>query len=123
MCGIVGLFSKSSAMSDELGRHLGAMLVQMAGRGPDSAGIAIYRDPVGADATKLCLFSEDPEQDWGALGDELRVALGCEGEPEVRVSHALFVVDGEAPAAQRWLREHRPELRIMSAGQSIEIYK
>jgi glutamate synthase domain-containing protein 1 len=95
----------------------------MAGRGPDSAGIAIYRDPVAAGAAKICLFSEDPHYAWGALYDELRDALGCEGEPEVRVSHALFVVDGEVSAAQGWLREHHPELRVMSAGEAIEIYK
>ena len=123
MCGIVGLFSKSPEMSAQLGRHLGAMLAQMASRGPDSAGVAIYRDPVAAGETKLCLFSEDPHYGWGALCDELRTVLGCEGEPEVRVSHALIVVDGPAGAAQAWLREHHPELRVMSAGETIEIYK
>jgi len=123
VCGIVGLFSKSPEMSAQLGRHLGGMVAQMASRGPDSAGIAIYRDPVLAGSTKICLFSEDPHYGWGALCDELRTALGCEGEPEVRVSHALIVVDGEATAAQRWLREHHPEVRIMSAGETIEIYK
>jgi methylamine---glutamate N-methyltransferase subunit A len=123
MCGIVGLFSKSNTVSAELGRHLGAMLQQMASRGPDSAGIAIYRDPVGADASKICLFSGDPHYDWEALHDELREALGCEGEPEIRVSHALFVVDRDAATAERWLREHHRELRVMSAGNAIEIYK
>ena len=123
MCGIVGLFSKSPRMAARLGTHLGAMVAQMAERGPDSAGVAIYRDPVGAGSAKICLFSEDPHYHWGALCDELRVALGCEGEPEVRVSHALIVVDSDAAAAQAWLREHHPELRVMSAGESIEIYK
>ena len=99
------------------------MVAQMAERGPDSAGVAIYRDPVAAGAAKICLFAEDPHYGWGALCDELRAALGCEGEPEVRVSHALIVVDGEAAAAQAWLREHHPELRVMSAGETIEIYK
>ena len=101
MCGIVGLFSKSGAVNAELGRHLGAMLAQMAGRGPDSAGVAIYRDPVGAGAAKICLFSEDPHYGWGSLHDELREALGCESETEVRVSHALFVVDGDAATGSR----------------------
>jgi glutamate synthase domain-containing protein 1 len=123
VCGIVGLFSKSPQMGAQLGSHLGAMVTQMAGRGPDSAGVAIYRDPVAAGATKICLFSEDPHYRWGALCDEMRVALGCEGEPEVRVSHALIVVDSDADAAQAWLREHHPDLRVMSAGESIEIYK
>ena len=32
MCGIVGLFSKSPGMGAQLGRHLGAMVAQMAER-------------------------------------------------------------------------------------------
>ena len=123
MCGIVGLFSKSPALEAGLGTHLGAMLAQMAERGPDSAGVAIYRDPVAAGSTKICLFAEDPHYGWGALCDELREALGCDREPEVRVSHALIVVDSDAAAVQTWLGEHHPQLRIMSAGEAIEIYK
>jgi methylamine---glutamate N-methyltransferase subunit A len=123
VCGIVGLFSKSPQMGAQLGTHLGAMVAQMAERGPDSAGIAIYRDPVAAGSTKISLFAEDPHYDWSALCDELRAPLGCGGEPEVRVSHALIVVESDADAAQAWLREHHPELRIMSAGEAIEIYK
>ena len=38
-------------------RALGAMLGQMADRGPDSAGLALYRDPAPPGATKLSLFS------------------------------------------------------------------
>ena len=45
MCGIVGLFAKSLEVEERLGEHLGAMLVQMSSRGPDSAGVAVYRDP------------------------------------------------------------------------------
>jgi glutamate synthase domain-containing protein 1 len=123
VCGIVGLFSKSPQMSARLGTHLGAMVAQMASRGPDSAGVAIYRDPVAPGSTKICLFAEDPHYGWGALCDELRDALGCEGEPDVRVSHAVIVVDSDASPVQAWLREHHPELRVMSAGEAIEIYK
>jgi methylamine---glutamate N-methyltransferase subunit A len=43
MCGIVGLFAKHPDVEERLGAHLGAMLTQMANRGPDSAGVAIYR--------------------------------------------------------------------------------
>jgi glutamate synthase domain-containing protein 1 len=40
MCGIVGLFAKSSAITESLGAHLAEMLVQLGDRGPDSAGVA-----------------------------------------------------------------------------------
>jgi methylamine---glutamate N-methyltransferase subunit A len=118
MCGIVGLFSKSQGVGDALGRHLCDMLLQLSDRGPDSAGVAFYRNPAPTGHSKVSLFSSDPRQDWTALGK----ALGVE-EPEVHGSHAVLVVEAEAGDAVEWLRERYPELRVMSAGEVIEIYK
>jgi methylamine---glutamate N-methyltransferase subunit A len=111
MCGIVGLFSKSLAVSEQLGSHLSAMLVELSDRGPDSAGVALYRDPAPAGSTKVSLHSANPDYDWGALGVD---------DFEVRASHAVLVVENDELDA---LREQHPELRVMSAGQSVEIYK
>jgi glutamate synthase domain-containing protein 1 len=55
--------------------------------------------------------------------DGLAAAFGGDPEPEVRASHAVFVVDADAERAQAWLHERHPELRVMSVGESIEIYK
>jgi glutamate synthase domain-containing protein 1 len=123
MCGIVGLFAKSSEIEERLGAHVSAMLEQMSDRGPDSAGVAVYRDPAPAGASKLTLFSADPLYDWEGLAAELRNAFGGSPRPEVRSSHAVFVVDAEAADAEAWVRQSRPELRVMSAGETIEIYK
>ena len=122
MCGIAGLFSKSLDVSGALGSHLGAMLLQLSDRGPDSAGVAVYREPAPLGSSKLSLFSPDPEEDWGAVRALLAGEFGA-GEPERRASHAVIVVETEAEAAQAWVREHLPDLRVMSAGQTIEIYK
>jgi methylamine---glutamate N-methyltransferase subunit A len=111
MCGIVGLFSKSLAVSEQLGAHLSAMLVELSDRGPDSAGVALYRDPAPSGFTKVSLHSANPDYDWGSLGVE---------DVEVRASHAVLVVDSDELDS---LREAHPELRLMSAGQSVEIYK
>src|SRR5687767_1948359 len=123
MCGIVGLFAKTAELEDSLGAHLAAMLGQMGDRGPDSAGVAVYRDPAPAGASKLTLFSADPLQDWEALAAELGLAFGGSPQASVRSSHAVVVVDAEAADAEAWVRGTHPELRIMSAGQAIEIYK
>jgi glutamate synthase domain-containing protein 1 len=123
MCGIVGLFSKSPEVEESLGAHLGVMLAQMNDRGPDSAGVAIYRDPAPSGSSKLTLFSADPLQDWDALAAELDQAFGGSPAPEVRASHAVMVVEAEAPEAESWIRSVHPELRVMSAGRTIEIYK
>jgi len=123
MCGIVGLFAKTPELEDSLGGHLAAMLMQMDDRGPDSAGVAVYRDPAPAGSSKLTLFSPDPLEDWDALAAELRNAFGGSTEPDVRSSHAVLVVGAEAPDVEAWVRSTHPELRLMSAGRTIEIYK
>src|SRR3954471_18624200 len=105
MCGIVGLFAKSAAIEASLGRHLGAMLEQMSDRGPDSAGVAVYRDPAPSGSSKLTLFSADPLQDWEALRAELDQAFGSSPKPEVRSSHAVFIVEAEADDAEAWVRQ------------------
>ena len=123
MCGIVGLFAKSSGIEVRLGEHLAAMLVQMSSRGPDSAGVAVYRSPAPNGSSKLTLFSPDDQERWGAVRDSLCDAFGTCAEPSVRTSHAVFVVDADAAEAERWVRANRPHLRVMSAGRVIEIYK
>jgi glutamate synthase domain-containing protein 1 len=123
MCGIAGLYTKSPALRENLGEHLSRMLEQLAFRGPDSAGVAFYRDPAPAGSCKVSLHSADGDADWVALGAELDGAFGGAPRPYVRASHATFVIDADAERVQAWLAENRPELRLMSAGSSIEIYK
>ena len=122
MCGIAGLFGKSTELGDALGRHLGDMLLQLSDRGPDSAGVAFYRNPAPAGASKVSLLEPSPGYDWSGVHEALRASFGA-GEPDVRASHAVIVVDAEAADVVAWLGEHHPELRVMSAGQTIEIYK
>jgi methylamine---glutamate N-methyltransferase subunit A len=123
MCGIVGLFAKSPQIEERLGEHLEAMLVQMSSRGPDSAGVAVYRDPAPTGSSKLTLYSADRAERWGAVRDGLCDAFAVCAEPAVRASHAVFVVDADASDAESWVRANRPDLRVMSAGRVIEIYK
>ena len=90
MCGIVGLFAKSPEIEEHLGEHLAAMLVQMSSRGPDSAGVAVYRDPAPSGWSKLTLYSADPSERWAAVRDGLHEAFGACEEPSVRASHAVL---------------------------------
>ena len=123
MCGIVGLFAKSAEVEARLGVHLAAMLEQMSDRGPDSAGVAVYRDRAPYGSSKLTLFSPSPNERWGEVGGALADTFGGGAEPQVRASHAVFVVEADATDAEAWVRENRPDLRVMSAGSVIEIYK
>ena len=99
MCGIVGLFAKSPEIEARLGVHLAAMLVQMNDRGPDSAGVAVYRDPAPSGSSKLTLYSADPHEDWRAFA-EARGRVRRVPEPSVRASHAVVVVEADAAEAE-----------------------
>ena len=123
MCGIVGLYAKAPEVETRLGVHLADMLVQLSDRGPDSAGVAVYRDPAPFGSSKLTLFSADPGEEWGAVARSLGDEFGGASEPSVRASHAVVVVQADAGDAEEWVRAHRPDLRVMSAGNVIEIYK
>jgi methylamine---glutamate N-methyltransferase subunit A len=123
MCGIVGIYCKSPAMEAELGRHLARMLVQMGDRGPDSAGVAVYRDPVPEGLSKLSLHAPGGEVDWAEVVARLDAALGVESSRVVGPQHALVTVRAGAQAAQAHLAGARPDIAVASAGSSIEIYK
>jgi glutamate synthase domain-containing protein 1 len=123
MCGIVGLYAKSPALSEQLGAHLGRMLVQMGDRGPDSAGVAVYRDPLAEGASKLSLHAPHGPVDWDDVRARLAAALGVESAAVVAERHALFAVGADAEEAEAWVAEQLPGVHVMSAGRAIEIYK
>ena len=114
MCGIVGLFCKSPELEPRLGEYLSAMLVQMNDRGPDSAGVAVYRDAAPDGWSKLTLYCADEDFDWGSLGADV---------VELRARHAVVLLEGDADEVEALIRARHPELRVMSAGRVIEIYK
>lgn len=123
MCGIVGLFAKAPAIEQALGLHVQDMLVQMNDRGPDSAGVAIYRDPAPAGSCKLALQHPDDAYAWEPLCAEAVEEFGGEARIDRRANHAVLHLDAVADAAEDWVTRAHPELRLMSAGAVIELYK
>ncbi len=99
------------------------MLEQLSDRGPDSAGVAFYRDPAPPGWCKVSLHSPSPTPEWENLTAELQVEFGDASPPAVRATHAVFRIASDADDAEAWLLANHPELTLMSAGRSIEIYK
>ena len=122
MCGIVGLFAKDSSIEARLGDHLSSMLVEMTDRGPDSAGVAIYRNPVEGDGAKLVLQHPNADYDWSGLVEGLAGEI-APAEIEQRGNHAILRVAAEFERVSDWLEAHHPETNIVSAGDTIEIFK
>ncbi len=123
MCGIVGLFLKDPKLEPQLGALLTDMLITMTDRGPDSAGIAIYsgaRDGLG----KITIQSAQPGVDFKDLDGELHDAIGKPVTMLVKSTHAVIEVPmDQIEAARSALAKLRPGVKVMSVGDSIEIFK
>lgn len=123
MCGIVGLFLKDPKLEPKLGEMLTDMLVTMTDRGPDSAGIAIYsgaQDGLG----KITIQSSQPESDFKGLDGALKEAIGKPVTMLVKSTHAVIELPiDQLEAARSALAKLRPGVKVMSVGDSIEIFK
>jgi methylamine---glutamate N-methyltransferase subunit A len=122
MCGIVGLYLKNPEIRDRLGAYFSPMLEQMSDRGPDSAGVAIYRDEV-AQSAKVTLYDPDPNFNWTEVAADSTRDLGVDILVECISSHAILSGEIESATLRRWVEEKRPNIRVMSSGNNLEIYK
>jgi len=123
MCGIVGLYLKDDALQPELGRRMAPMLIEMTDRGPDSAGFAVYRNGVPEGWSKLTLYHPAAAYDWAGLEEGLAAALDSTCQGVRRASHFVLTTSAPAEQARRWIGEHHGDVRVMSVGEAIEIYK
>jgi glutamate synthase domain-containing protein 1 len=123
MCGIVGLFLKNPALEPELGDYFSTMLECLSSRGPDSAGLAIYGDEVPPGWLKLTLQHPAIGYDWAALAAQLRQAFPCDLGLRIVSTHAVVTVQGEDTPLRKFLRQQAPEVRVMSSGLRMEMYK
>lgn len=121
MCGIVGLFLKDKSLEPKLGEMLTAMLVTMTDRGPDSAGIAIYGDE-STGRSKMTVQSDTPETAFAGLETTLSVAAGGAVKMDVKSTHAILDIPAGSMAKVRSTLEDL-NIRVMSRGDSLEIYK
>jgi amidophosphoribosyltransferase len=123
MCGIAGLFLKDESLSPQLGYLLTDMLVTLADRGPDSTGIAVYSDE-NPDTAKLTIQSDNAADDFNELDKALSTALSENVMMRIKDTHAVLEMPQQAlPAARKYLDESEPNIRVMSTGASMEIYK
>ena len=123
MCGIVGLYLKNPELRDRLGAFFSPMLEQMTDRGPDSAGVAIYRDHALDDEAKVTLYDTKLDFDWDAVAAAASGELGVTVTAKRVSSHAILRAPVDAEVLRRWIQTNRPGLRIMSSGNILEIYK
>lgn len=123
MCGIVGLFLKDKSLEPKLGEMLTSMLITMTDRGPDSAGIAIYGGETKG-RTKMTIQSDTPDEAFAGLSELLAQALSGPVTMAVKSTHAILDIPaGTTALARATLEGLEKGIRVMSRGDSLEIYK
>lgn len=122
MCGIVGLFAKTKAFESQLGLYFSSMLEEMTDRGPDSAGCAIYHDLLDAGNVKVVVLANKAIDDVD-LSNRLSSVFSGVSVKDLGSRHFLITVLAEIDIITAWLRKEFPQLTVLSAGRSIEIYK
>ncbi|MDG2341059.1 MAG: glutamine amidotransferase family protein [Paracoccaceae bacterium] len=123
MCGIVGLFLKDPSLEPQLGEMLTDMLITMTDRGPDSAGIAIYSGESNGKA-KLTVQSDTPETDFGDIAADLSAVIDGDVSVATVDTHAVLEINADQlDRAREELKGLRPNVRVMSRGESLQIYK
>ena len=122
MCGIVGLFIKNPALESELGSLVAPMLSEMTERGPDSAGIAVYRNPQ-KDGCKITVLAQQQDFDWGVLEDAIKSKFALKNISITR-NHAVLSLDSEIDEVQDWVNERiGVTLVLLVQGQILRFLK
>ncbi len=75
MCGIVGLLLKKPRWARRLGELMVPMLIGMTERGPDSAGLAVFGEPLKTTRASSACSRATARPDWKRLARDARPAL------------------------------------------------
>lgn len=119
MCGIAAFFAKTRASENRLGELFAPMLSCLTSRGPDSAGVAVYRDPAPAGAIKIVLQHPDESFDWNGKCLSRLPVLSA----RILATHCVATVSASESFMRDFFETEHPDVTFMSAGSLIEIFK
>ena len=123
MCGIVGLLVKRDELRDRLGQLVTPMLDCMGTRGPDSAGLAVFQEPLELPQRRFGLFTAQASFDWQAFHTDFTRGTGSEATIRSVASHATEISSLDVDDFKAWLRDAYPGVHLISVGRAIEMYK
>jgi glutamate synthase domain-containing protein 1 len=117
MCGIVGIYLKNKKHQKDLGKLLTGMMNNMASRGPDSAGFAIY-DKSNKYKYSVCLSADLQNQNLSKLLKNKLSSMKLK-----KVSDHVVIETTTKPEKAIGVLKDIQGLDIVGYGKSIEIFK
>ena len=123
MCGIVGIHLKDPALEPRLGELLVPMIEALTGRGPDSAGLALYDRTTPDGSLRWSLRGPDAGYDWQALAARISDDIGQPASVEVKVDVGLLTVKAPVEQVRAWLAELAPEVKVVGVGEAMTLHK
>ena len=123
MCGIVGLLLKRDDLHRRLGEFVAPMIDCMGTRGPDSAGLAVFHEPLDATHRRFGLHSRDLRFDWQTFHEAFQSETGSNGSITVIENHAAVISAIDVENFKVWLRQSQPGVHLLSVGRAIDVYK
>src|SRR6516165_2985979 len=119
MCGIVGFLARSERLRKSLGELVVPMLTCMGERGPDSAGLALFSEPVGGGLRRFNLFAPDRSFDWHKLSSHFSADAGVAGTIEAVENHAVLISAVPPGIFSGWLKDQYSLVHLLSVGRAI----
>ena len=123
MCGIVGLLIKKPSMREQLGALMVPMLVEMGARGPESAGLAVFRDELPQGKRKYSLYAGAWNYDWAGFESAFVAQVDQSAHMAVKGNHAVLTCAALPAQVKAWVKEHFPALHVLSVGRAMDIFK
>jgi glutamate synthase domain-containing protein 1 len=123
MCGIVGFLARREPLRKSLGEFVVPMLTCMGDRGPDSAGLAAFSEPLEPPLRRYSFYAPDRDFDWGGLLNQFAVDTDATSEIETAENHAILISTAVPDVVNRWLDQRELPVHLLSVGRSIDVYK
>jgi glutamate synthase domain-containing protein 1 len=124
--------ARDPEMRSGLGELVVPMLTCMGERGPDSAGLAVFSDPLAGQLRRYSFYAPDRAFDWAGFFSQFAVDTESSSEIEAVDSHAILISEANPAVVQSWLAERDfnghdvtgcDTVHLLSAGKSIDVYK
>jgi glutamate synthase domain-containing protein 1 len=123
VCGLVGLHLKAEELEPRLGELLVPMIESLTGRGPDSAGLALYDRSVPDGSLRWSLRAPDAGYDWDALVKSIGDDSGQQASVRRNGDVGLLTLKAPVEQVRARLSEVAPEVAVVGVGEAMTLYK